>query len=107
MQRMCKSCGEWHDLDLPWPCARYIKSSAPYVISDTMEPTIHHATGRWISSKRAFSSETRAAGCVEIGNEPIKPRVPVRLDKGARREAIQRAVYQLQNGRPSDLQGRE
>lgn len=107
MIRMCKTCADWHDLDLPWPCHSITKSSAPYVISDTMEPTIHHATGRRISSKRAFSRETRAAGCIELGNEPIKPRVPVRLDKGARREAIQRAVYQLRNGHPSDLQGRE
>jgi hypothetical protein len=75
------------------------KSSAPYVISDNMDPLRHHATGKVISSKRAFSKETRAAGCVELGNEPIRPRAPVPLDKGARREAIRRTIYELRNGR--------
>ena len=100
MKRMCKSCGEWHDLDEPWPekCFRhFVKREAPHVISDNMEPTKHHGTGRMIDSKRAFSKETRAIGCVEIGNEPIKPRAPIRLEKMARREAIQRAIYQLRN----------
>lgn len=99
-QRMCRACGNWHDLDEPWPtvCFRGRNSDrAPYVISDTMEPTKHHGTGRMISSKRAFSRETRAAGMVEIGNEPIRPRKPVLLDKRERREAVKQAIYQLRN----------
>ncbi len=96
-ERMCKTCGNWHDLDQPWPCVRYTKSSAPYVISDTMEPLKHHGTGRVIDSKRAFSAETRAAGMVELGNEPIRPRVPIKLDKRQRVEDIKRAVYELKN----------
>jgi hypothetical protein len=99
-QRMCKSCGNWHDLDEPWPekCGRHFaRSSAPYVISDNIEPLKHHATGNMISSKRAFAKETRAAGCIEIGNEPIRPRKPIPLDKGQRREAIKRTIYELRN----------
>jgi hypothetical protein len=99
-QRMCKSCGKWHDLDEPWPekCGRhFVRSSAPYVISDNIEPLKHHATGKMISSKRAFAKETRAAGCIEIGNEPIRPRKPIPLDKGQRREAIKRTIYELRN----------
>jgi hypothetical protein len=99
MQRMCKACGNWHDLEQPWPCARISKGAAPYVISDNMEAIKHHATGRVISSKREFSRETRAAGCVEIGNESIKARKPIPLDKGQRREAIKRSIYELRNGR--------
>jgi hypothetical protein len=103
MQRRCKSCGDWHDLDEPWPekCFTHFqtKNSAPYVISDNMEPIKHHATGNMISSKRAFAKETRAAGCIEIGNEPIRPRKPILLDKGQRREAIKRSIYELRNGR--------
>lgn len=101
-QRMCKSCGKWHDLDEPWPekCFRHFaKNSAPHVISDNMEPTKHHGTGRIIDSKREFSRETRAIGCVEIGNEPIKARKPIPLDKGQRREAIMRSIHELRNGR--------
>ena len=104
--RMCKICGNWHDLDKPWPevcvweySARQAKKlgSAPYVISDEMRATKHHATGKIITSKREFSRETRAAGCVELGNEPIKPRKPVLLDKRERREAVKQAIYQLRN----------
>ena len=73
-------------------------SNAPSVISDTMEPVKHHGTGAVIDSKARFRADTRASGCVEIGNEPIRPRAPIRLDKGSRREAIQKAIYQLKNG---------
>lgn len=96
-ERMCKTCGNWHDLDQPWPCVRYTKSSAPYVISDTMEPLKHHGTGKVIDSKRAFSAETRAAGMVELGNEPIRPRAPIKLDKRQRVDDIRRTIYELKN----------
>lgn len=98
MQRMCKTCGNWHDLDEPWPCARPAKSSAPFVISDTMEPTKHMGTGRIIDSKAKFRADTKASGCIEIGNEAIKPRIPVKLDGGKRREDIRKAIYDLRNG---------
>lgn len=99
MQRMCKVCGKWHDLEKPWPakCQRSSKSSAVYVISDTMEPTRHMATGRMIDSKAKFRAATKASGCIELGNEPIRPRAPVRLGKAQRREAILRSIYQLRN----------
>jgi hypothetical protein len=93
---MCKICGKWHDPeDWPVKCRSTSKGQAPNVISDNIEPLKHHATGRLISSKRAFSKETRAAGCIELGNEPIRARVPVALDRRERREAIQKAIYHL------------
>ncbi len=76
----------------------YLKSAAPNVISDTMDPTRHMGSGQVIDSKAKFRAETRATGCVEIGNEPIRARRPVVLDKGQRREAIQKSIYQLRNG---------
>lgn len=101
MQRLCKSCRKWHDLDQPWPekCLRETKNSAPYVISDTMVPTKHMGTGRIIDSKAKFRQDTRASGCVEIGNEAIKNRSPIKLDGGQRREAIKKAIYDLRNQR--------
>lgn len=98
--RMCKACGKWHDLDEPWPCALKLprKRAAPQIISDNMEPLKHHGTGRIISSKREFSKETRGAGMVELGNDPIKPRATIKLDRGQRREAIRKTIYQLRNG---------
>lgn len=105
-QRMCKACGDWHDLDEPWPakCFKHLYGGrsegmqAAYVISDNMDALKHHATGEIMTSKRAFSKATRAAGCVELGNEAIKPRAPIKLDRGQRREDIKRTIYELRNG---------
>ena len=99
MQRMCKTCGNWHDLDMPWPCGKQAKSVGFYVISDTMEPIKHHATGQILDSKAKFRSATRAAGCVEIGNETIKPRKPIELNREQRRNDIRKTIYELRNGR--------
>lgn len=100
-ERMCKACGKWHDLDKPWPakCARHFKSSAPFVISDTMDPTKHMGTGEVLDSKAKFRQATKASGCIEIGTEAIKPRTPIQLDRGQRREAIRKTIYEMRNGR--------
>lgn len=100
-QRKCKSCNGWHDLDEPWPakCAPKAKVSTVYIISDTMIPLKHMGTGQVIDSKAKYRQATRASGCIELGNEPIKPRVPVKLDSGQRREAIRKTIYDLRNGR--------
>ncbi len=101
-QRLCKVCGGWHDLDEPWPakCVRPSnRSPAFYVISDTMEPLRHMGTGKVLDSKAKFRAETRASGCVELGNEPIKPRAPVKLDRGKRRDDIRKTIYDLRNRR--------
>jgi hypothetical protein len=101
-QRMCRACGNWHDLDEPWPaaCSRHFVSrgTAPYVISDNMDPLKHHGTGEILTSKRAFSKATRASGCIEIGNEVMPARKPIVLDKGKRRDDIRRTIYELRNG---------
>ena len=77
---------------------KYSGDQAVYVISDTMEPLKHHGTGAIIDSKARFRADTKACGAVEIGNEPIKPRQPIKLDKRERREAIAKSIYQLKNG---------
>ncbi len=41
-----------------------------YVISDTMPPTKHMGTGKTHDSKAAFRADTKAVGCVEVGNDP-------------------------------------
>jgi hypothetical protein len=73
------------------------QSNAPHVISDTMEPLKHMGTGRMIDSKAKFRADTRASGCIEIGNEPVRPRSSIRLNKRQRVESIQRAIYELRN----------
>jgi len=71
-------------------------------ISDTMEPTRHMADGKYYTSKKKFRNETKARGCIEIGNEiptVLKPRRRNELSKAKRKEDIRRAIYELKNGR--------
>jgi len=71
--------------------------AAPFVISDTMDSTKHMADGQYYDSKSEFRKATKAYGCIEVGNDAQalpKPRKPVTLDKGARRDAIRRALYE-------------
>jgi hypothetical protein len=74
---------------------------APGVISDNMDATRHMADGRFYTSKSKFRQATKAAGCIEVGNDPAisRPRPPVKMDRGARRDAIRRAIYDIRNGR--------
>lgn len=75
-------------------------NGATYVISDEMAPTKHMADGKTYTSKAKFREATRAAGCIEVGNESatmLKPRKPVQLDRGQRAEAIKRAIHELRN----------
>jgi hypothetical protein len=70
------------------------------VISDIMPETKHMADGQVYTSKAKFREATRAAGCIEVGNETatlLKPRAPVTLDRGQRRDAIKKAIYELRN----------
>ncbi len=71
---------------------------ASYVISDEMPATRHMADGAMYTSKARFRQATRAAGCVEVGNETstlLKQRAPVTLSREERREHIKRAIREL------------
>lgn len=76
-------------------------NAAPNVISDIMTETRHMATGRYHTSKSAFRAETKATGCIEVGNDPAltRPRKPIPLSREKRREDIRRTIYELRNGR--------
>jgi hypothetical protein len=70
-------------------------SRAPGYISDHMDPTRHMADGRLYDSKSEFRKATKAAGCVEVGNERLKPFAPPKLDRAERAMDIKRAIYEL------------
>lgn len=74
--------------------------AANYVISDIMTETRHMADGKTYTSKSEFRKATKASGCVEVGNETktlLKPRAPISLDRGQRRDDIRRTIYNLRN----------
>lgn len=80
----------------------------PAIISDIMEPTRHMATGRFHTSKSEFRKDTRASGCVEVGNDPQgmpKPRKFVAPDRKKRREDIKRALDACKAGTPNATWG--
>ena len=73
---------------------------ATSIISDIMEPTRHMANGEMYESKAKFRQATKDAGCVEVGTETktlLKPRAPITLDRGQRRDAIRKTIYDLRN----------
>ena len=77
------------------------KKSIGY-IPDEMPPTRHMASGKYFTSKAKFRAETRAHGCIEVGNETktlMQKRKPIVLDKGKRVDDIKRAIYEVKNGR--------
>lgn len=49
-----------------------------YVQSDAMPPLKHMATGKIVDSKSEFRRQTKAAGCIEVGNDPEILRPPRR-----------------------------
>lgn len=73
------------------------------IISDIMPDTRHMANGQLYNSKSEFRKATKAAGCIEVGNDKsvmVPPiRKPVELDRRQRREAIRQSIYELRNGK--------
>ena len=69
------------------------RNVAPYVISDTMEPTMHMATGQVLDSKHKFRQITREHGLDEVGNEKMMPRTPTTVPRPG--PDIKRAIEEL------------
>lgn len=89
-------------VDKRYAAPKHSGDDAHYVISDTMDATRHMADGRVYTSKAQFREATRAAGCIEVGNETstlLKPRERVELSREQRRDDIRRTIYELRNGR--------
>lgn len=74
---------------------RHRTDQATYVISDTMAPLKHMATGRIIDSKSQFRADTQAAGCEEVGNDPAALRERPRPTPQGVHEDVKRALAEL------------
>lgn len=96
--RLCRICSDWHDVSQAWPeaCIGHFgtmpHASAPYVISDTMDPIRSMVSGRMHDSKSRYRTEVHAAGCRIVGNDRLDrsttPLPPIAPD-------IKRAVAEL------------
>ena len=79
-------------------------SRGPSVISDEMDATRHMADNRMYTSKAKFRQATRAANCIEVGNELAaltRPRghgsMPTREQRRAQiRDAVRRQLHGAQ-----------
>jgi hypothetical protein len=82
MQRLCKYCGDFHDIEA-WPhnCmpeANWARSDlpAPRFIADSMPPTQSMVDGKFYTSKAALRATYKPSGnkdgkrYVEVGNDP-------------------------------------
>ncbi len=68
----------------------------PMVISDTMDLT-EHVDGRFYDSKSRFREVTKAAGCIEVGNDPARFRKKERIhDREGIRTALKKAKAQVE-----------
>ena len=99
--RLCRSCGDFHDLALAWPqdCASHFGEQATdpgfYLIRDGMDPFVSHASGRMHDSKSQYRRELKAMGCIEVGNEPIRARAPVAAPPVG--DSLRQTLQQLRN----------
>lgn len=78
--RLCRSCGEFHDLAIAWPdnCIGHFTSqgegSGVQIISDTMAPIRSMVDGKMYDSKSRYRSDLKAHGMIEVGNENVQAR---------------------------------
>jgi hypothetical protein len=107
--RYCKTCGDWHDLDKPWPrnCAApaiMTRSDlpAPMLIIDTMEPVQSMLDGKMYDSKSELRRTYKHAGVTEVGNDPQRLKSTVREkskpDRRKIKEAVQKAAARFNRG---------
>jgi hypothetical protein len=82
------------------PAPKRSHLATPMVISDTMDPVQHPCTGQYMTSKSAFRAETKAHGCIEVGNDParLRPRQKPRPDRKAIRDSLSKARARFNRG---------
>lgn len=80
-------------------------ADAPFVISDTMEPTWNPANGQRYDSKRAYERAVRAAGCEIIGNE--KPKASPKPQASDPALDVKAAIEQIESRTPTQRRKRK
>lgn len=74
-------------------------NSAPYIISDAIDPTWHPSDGKVYDSKSTFRRVTKSHGGVEVGNERQATR---QTWQPVSRDDVHRAIQKVEQGyRPS------
>lgn len=69
--RLCRACGDFHDVDEPWPqkCFTHHKIAAgPQIIGD-LKPYKSMIDGSIIDGRKRHRDHLKAHGCIEVGND--------------------------------------
>ena len=94
-------------IDASPPAAR---SSLPFpmVITDDMDPVQSQLDGKFYTSKAMLRATYRAAGVVEVGNDPSRLTPPKRKppDRKAIRETVDKAIAKFSRGERVQRQGK-
>ena len=70
---------------------------SPYIHTDSMNPVAHPCTGQIMDSKSRFNAETKAHGCIAVGNDPAIERRPI-PEYSCPKEDIAEIVNSAYNG---------
>jgi hypothetical protein len=105
-ERLCRVCRGWHDVDA-WPhnCLPERSHAAsdlpvPNYISDGLNGVQSMLDGRIYDSKSKLRATYKAAGVVEVGNDParLRPRQKPKPDRKAIRDSVEKAAARFSRG---------
>jgi hypothetical protein len=101
--RLCKVCGDWHDLNRPWPhncmpeAPQRSELACPAVIGDAMPEGQHPYDGRTYDSKSGWRHANKQGGYIEVGNDParLRPKQKAKPDRKAITATLKKAQQQV------------
>lgn len=73
---------------------------SPLVMGDTMAPVQSQLDGKFYDSKSALRATYKAAGVIEVGNDParLRPREKQKIDRRKVRDTIEKATARFERG---------
>ena len=112
-QRHCDICGNWHDLNEPWPneCMghyRKDKTGKSSQVMGDLEPYKSMITGEVIQGRKQHRDHLKAHGKIEIGNEYESASKRERKEMPPIEQTVKRAFDAYEQGyRPRPMTRRE
>lgn len=91
--RLCRACGDFHDLSEPWPDECFYGSkfgAGPQVVGD-LKPYKSMITGEMVDGRTRHRDHLKAHGCREIGNDTSHMNRKAQPIEG-RRESLHRML---------------
>lgn len=79
--------------DLPECCGVTVERQicAPMVVAD-IQPYQSQLTGEMISSRSQHRDHLKSHGCIEVGNEPVKPKTQSWIEQKTQKESLRKEI---------------